>query len=94
MQDEKRHKKAEHSSQKPAEASSPAPTKPALATVATLTAATSKERKRALQKERVAERERALLQKQRAERWQAFRRSVPCSKAPCCCGLAHSILIT
>ena len=89
VQDEKRQKKAEHS-QKQAEASAPAPMDPVLATVATPTMATSKERKRALQKERAAERERALVEKQRAGRWQAIRRSVslpPVTSLLWCCSL-------
>ena len=85
VQDDKRQKKAEHSSQKQVEASSSASMDPVLATVAK----PSKERKRALQKERAAERERASVQKQRAEWWQGFKRLVLLPRGLCCC---HSTL--
>ncbi len=64
-----------------------APMDPVLATVAK-PLATSKERKRALQKERAAERERASVQKQRAEWWQGFKRCVLVCRGPCCYGVA------
>jgi len=79
LQDEKRQKaeQSQRDTEAEAEASSSASLDPLLATVATKTAVNSRERKRALQKERAAERERALVKKQRAERWLSIRRSAP-----------------